>query len=126
MGALPAGVELAAQNIHSARDAWLGYYGFLATTSPIESDYSPTNTAIALGKWPNQRLGYIISNTGTANVAIGFSAGVTISTGILLLQGQAFISNWRQDAELVFAPLFVISTAGGGTVHMVESVLMGG
>jgi len=120
------GFELVTRNIHSARDALLAWYGFLQTTSPIENDYSPVGTAIAIGKYGNTRLGFMISNTGSANVAIGFSAGVTITTGILLLQGAAFISNWLTDGEAVFAPLWAISTAGGGTIHMVENVLQGG
>lgn len=126
MGALQLGEIITAQNIHSLRDAWLGYYGFLATTEVFESDYSPTNTAISIGKYHHVRLGYIVSNTGTANVAIGFSSSVTITTGILLQQGQAFVSNWRQDGEAVFKGLWAISTAGGGTIHMVENVLQGG
>jgi hypothetical protein len=114
------------RNVHSAREALVLWYGFLQTTQPIENDYSPTNSAIAIGKYNSLRLGYIISNTGTANIALGFSAGVTISTGILLQQGQAFTSNWLTDGEAVWAPLYVISTAGGGTVHVVENVLQGG
>lgn len=114
------------RNVHSAREALLLWYGFLQTTRPIENDYSPTNTAIAIGAYNSLRLGYIISNTGTANIAIGFNPGITISTGILLQQGQAFSSNWLTDGEAVWAPLYVISTAGGGTVHVVENVLQGG
>lgn len=125
MGAIPAGVQLVAQNIHSARDAWLGWYGFLATTSPIESDVSATTAPKPIGLWANTRLGFIISNTGSGNVAIGFSASVTITAGILLLQGQTFSSNWRQDGEAVFAPMWVVA-ASTGTVHIVENVLQGG
>lgn len=125
MGAIPAGVELRAQNIHSLRDAWLGYFGFLATTAPAESDVSATTTPQVIGKFANTRLGYIISNTGSGNVAIGFSAGVTITAGILLLQGQAFISRWRDDGEAIFTPVWVVA-ATTGTVHIVENVLQGG
>lgn len=114
------------RNIHSAREALLDWYGFLQTTKPIENDYSPAGTAISIGLYGNTRLGFIISNTGTANVAIGFSAGVTLTTGILLLQGQAFVANWLTDGEAVFAPMWAISTAGGGTIHLVENVLSGG
>jgi hypothetical protein len=128
MGAAPVNLRdlLNNRNVHSAREALLLWYGFLQTTRPIESDYSPTNTAIVIGAWNSLRLGYIISNTGTANIAIAFNPGVTISTGILLQQGQAFVSNWLTDGEAVWAPLYVISTAGGGTVHVVENVLEGG
>lgn len=126
MATLPLGELITAQNIHSLRDAWLAFYGVLATTEVFESDYSPVATAIAIGKHGHDRMGYIVSNTGTANVAIGFSTAVTISTGILLLQGQTFVSNWLQDGEAVWKGIHVISTAGGGTVHMVENVLQGG
>jgi hypothetical protein len=121
---MPGG-DLSATNIRSARDALLLWYGFLQTTRAIESDYSPAATAVQIGKWTNTRLGFIISNSGTANVAIGFSAGVTLANGILLLQGAAFVSNWLTDGEAVFAPMWAISTAGGGTIHMVENVLQG-
>lgn len=117
--------QLMAQNIHSARDAWLEYYGFLATTKPIESDVSATTTPQTIGLWANTRLGYIISNTGSGNVAVGFSPSVSITAGILLLQGQAFVSKWRDDGEAVFTPVWVVA-ASTGTVHIVENVLMGG
>jgi hypothetical protein len=121
-----AALPLGNQNIHSARDALLLWYGFLQTTRPIENDYSPVGSAIQIGKYANNRLGFIVSNTGSANVAVGFSPGVTLANGILLLQGAVFISNWLTDGEAVFAPLWCISTAGGGTIHVVENVLQGG
>jgi len=121
-----AGIELVVRNMHSARDLFSAWYGLLAATSPIENDYSPAGTAITIRKNLQNCIGVLISNTGSANVAFGFNAGITISTGILLLQGQALTLHWLEDGDLLMYQIWAISTAGGGTIHVVENVLSGG
>lgn len=121
-----AGLELVLRNMHSPRDLFSAWYGLLAASAPQENDYSPAATAIPIGKFPSTRIGLIVSNTGSANVAIGFNAGITISNGILLLQGQALSLHWLEDGDLLMYPMWAISTAGGGTIHVVENVLSGG
>jgi hypothetical protein len=112
-------------NVLSARDFLIKQYGFLATTGPKESDYTVGATAVAIGSGKGQRLAYIVSNTGTVNVALAFNAAPTITTGILLQPGAAFISTWYYDLEVVGLPLWAIGASAGATLHMVENMIQG-
>jgi hypothetical protein len=120
------GDELAVRNMHSVRDLFTHWYGVLATTQPYETDITVGTTAVQIAEGPNPRIGRIISNTGTNNIALAFNAGVTISTGILLLQGQAFEMSWLEDGELLFRPMWVIGAGSGSTLHVIDNVLIGG
>jgi len=121
-----AGIDLVIRNMHSPRDLFSAWYGLLAASAPQENDYSPAGTAITIRKFPTTSISCLISNTGAANVAIGFSSGVTLANGILLLQGQALSLSWLEDGDLLMYQMWAISTAGGGTIHVVENVLSGG
>lgn len=116
---------LNARNIRSARDFVLAYFETLATTIPRETDYTVGTTAVQLGTVGSPRLGYIISNTGSVNAAIGFSANVTITTGLLLLQGGTFKTWWFEDLELVGYPIWAIGASASATLHMVENQISG-
>lgn len=116
---------LNARNIRSARDFVLAYFETLATTIPRETDYTVGTSAVQLGTVGAPRLGYIISNTGSVNAAIGFSAGVTITTGLLLLQGGVFKTWWFEDLELVGYPIWAIGASASATLHMVENQISG-
>lgn len=118
--------QLVIRNMHSVRDLFTHWYGVLATTKPVEADFSPAGTAIVITEPVYPRIGRLISNTGAAAVAVGFSAAVTLTTGIYLTQGQALSLSWLEDGELLFYPMWLISTAGGGTVHVVNNCLVGG
>lgn len=117
---------LVIRNMHSVRDLFTHWYEVLATTKPYELDITVGTTAVQITEGPNPRIGRIISNTGTNNIALAFNAGVTISTGILLLQGQAFELTWLEDGELLFYPMWVIGAGAGSTLHVVDNVLIGG
>lgn len=111
-----------------ARDArflsdW--YFEAAIRTRPFEGDYSVGTAALAITQTARQRTGLLISNTGAANAAIGFSLGVTITTGILLLPGGSLCQWWFKDGDLCLWPMFAISAGGGTTLHVVESVLDG-
>jgi hypothetical protein len=113
------------QNVRSARELVITYFEALATTRPHETDYTIGTTAVALGTNFGQRLAYICSNTGTVNIAVGFSSGITITTGILLFQGATFNSNWIFDLELVGRQLYGIAASSGATLHMIENLIAG-
>lgn len=103
------------------------YYGCIPRTIPRESDLSPGASALVCGTYPGQRMGILISNTGSNQVAVGFSAAVTLTTGIAILAGYALEFNFLTDLQLVTYPLWVIATGGAtSTVHVVENVFAGG
>jgi hypothetical protein len=120
------GDEIAIRNVRSARDFILQWYGTLATTQPIESDYTIGDTdVVQLGASNITRVGLILSNTGAKNIAVSFSPGVTITTGILLEPGGTFISSWYYDLELVTYPMYAIGADSGQTLHMIENAITG-
>lgn len=119
------GDDYAIQNIRSAREMVLRYFDTLATTKPHETNYTIGTTALALGSTAFRRLGYLLSNTGSVNIAIGWSLAVTITTGILLEQGGSFQTSWFFDLELVDRPIYAIAASGGATLFMVENAITG-
>jgi hypothetical protein len=114
------------RNVTSLRELVERYYGSVIINPPVESDYAPTTTALAMGANKGQRTGYVISNAGANNAAIGFSPAVTITTGILMLPGDLLTVDWYFDQDLVFAVPWCVSVAGGTNLHMIEKVLTGG
>jgi hypothetical protein len=118
--------EFPVRNIRTARDFILQWYGTLATTRPVESDYTiGASTVVQLGATNITRVGLILSNTGAGNIAVSFSPNVTISTGILLEPGGTFISSWYYDLELVTYPMYAIGAGSGETLHMIENAITG-
>lgn len=113
-------------NFQSVQQLLAAFYGAAFVTQPVESDYTIGTSAAALGSAPGGvRVGLLLSNTGSTNIAISFLAGVTISTGILLLPGGTYKSDWYYDGDLVSRTLYAISSAAGGTLHMLERFLAG-
>lgn len=113
-------------NFRSVQDLLASFYGGVFVTQPEESDYSIGTAAVAIGGQLNgMRIGYVLSNTGATNFAVSFKAGVTITTGIFLAPGDLWRSDWYYDGDLVSRQLYAISSAGGGTLHMLERFLTG-
>jgi hypothetical protein len=113
------------RNVTSLRELTANFYGTLIENVPIESDYSLTTSAAAIGAGRGQRIAVALSNTGANSCAFGFSNGVTITTGILLQAGGFAYLNWYFDYDLLLNQLYAIAAAGNTTLHMVESVLSG-
>lgn len=114
------------QNFHSAQELLAAFYGGSFVTLPHDSDYTIGTTATALlSNRGLSRIGVLISNTGSTNFAISFNPAVTITTGILLLPGGTYFSDWYYDGDLVERTLYAISSAAGGTLHMLERFLVG-
>ena len=116
-----------AYNFRSVQELLAAFYGANFVTQPIESDYTIGTTALELGSETNGMVvARLLSNTGTTNIAISYSPNVTITTGFLLLPGGTFRDDWYYDGDLLNRELFAISSAAGGTLHMLERFLTGG
>jgi hypothetical protein len=114
------------QNFRSVQDLLVAFYGGGLITQPEESDYTIGASTVALGAQVNgMRIGVLLSNTGATNIAVSFKNPLTTTTGIFILPGRNFRLDWYYDGDLVSRPLFAISSAGGGTLHMVERFLTG-
>lgn len=113
-------------NFRTVQELLAAFYGGGFITEPMDSDYTIGTAAVQLG---SQRLGErvarLLSNTGSTNFAISYSGAVTIATGILLLPGGTFSDDWYYDGDLVMRPLWAISSAAGGTLHLIERTLVG-
>ena len=71
------------------------------------------------------RIGVILSNTGATNISVSLKSPLTVTTGIMILPGRTFRLDWYYDGDLIQRPLYAISSAGGGTLHMLERFLTG-
>jgi len=113
-------------NFRSVQELLAIFYGAGFITEPIESDYTIGASAAIVGSAPGGvRVGLLLSNTGSTNFAIAFNAGLTITTGVLLLPGGTYVSDWYYDGDLVSRPIYAISNGAGGTLHMLERFLTG-
>jgi hypothetical protein len=114
------------QNFRSARELLAAFYGGVLNTLPSESDYTiGTAAAVLCSNDLGQRIGRLLSNTGSTNFAVSYNPAVTITTGFLLLPGGTFRDDWYYDGDLVERPIYAISSGAGGTLHMLERVLVG-
>ncbi len=113
-------------NMTSADDYIRAVFGRPIINHPVDSDYTVGTTAVALGSGRAQRSAYIICNTGTVNVAISFNPAVTITTGILLLQGGTLSVDAYYDQQVVYRIPWAIGASAGATIHMIETVFVGG
>ena len=113
-------------NFLSVQQLLAAFYGGSFVTEPMDSDYTIGTTAAPLGS-PRlgQRIGRLLSNTGSTNFAISYSPAVTITTGFLLLPGGTFKDDWYYDGDLVSRTLYAISSGAGGTLHLLERTLVG-
>jgi len=113
-------------NFRSVQELLAAFYGAAFVTQPIESDYTVGASALAIGSAPGGvRVGLLLSNTGSTNIAVAFNAGLTIATGVLLLPGGTYTSDWYYDGDLVSRQLYAISSGAGGTWHALERFLTG-
>jgi hypothetical protein len=113
-------------NFLSVQHLLAAFYGGAFVTLPHDSDFTIGTTPVALNSARGlQRVGALVSNTGTPTIAVSFSPAVTITTGILLLNGGSFNLDWYFDGDLCNRTLWAIASAGGGTLHMIERFLVG-
>jgi len=113
-------------NFRSVQELLASFYGLAFITEPIESDYTIGGATVAVGSgFGGQRVGVLLSNTGATNLAVSFKNPLTVTTGIFILPGRSFRLDWYYDGDLVSRPLYAISSAGGGTLHMLERFITG-
>ena len=113
-------------NFQSVQQLLAAFYGAAFVTQPVETDYTiGVEAPIGSTTHPGMRVGLLLSNTGSTNIAVSFNPALTITTGILLLPGGTYVSDWYYDGDLVSRPLYAISSAAGGTLHMLERFLAG-
>jgi len=108
---------------NSARSLIGWYYNAEIRLQPYESTVTVGTSAVAIGKYANQRSAILLGNCGTTAIVVGFSSGVTSSAGIPIAGGGWFSFNWFADNELVMRDMWAISSAGGQTLYVLESVL---
>lgn len=114
------------QNFRSVQDLLVAFYGGGLITQPEETDYTVGGAAVPIGAKVNgMRIGVLLSNTGATNFAISFKPTVTPTTGIFIAPGRYYRLDWYYDGDLVQRPLYAISSAGGGTLHVLERFLTG-
>lgn len=113
-------------NFRSVQDLLASFYGGAFVTQPEESDYTIGAAAVPIGANVNgMRISVILSNTGTTNLAVSFLRGLTVLTGIAIPPKGLYRFDWYYDGDLLNRPLYAISSAGGGTLHMLERFLSG-
>ena len=108
---------------NSARSLIGWYYKAEIRLQPYENTYTVGTTAVAVGKYANQRTAILFGNPGTTAIVVGFSSGVTSTAGIPVAAGGWFAFNWFQDNELVMRDMWAISSQAGQTLYVLESVL---
>lgn len=101
------------------------FFGTQIRTAPREADVSVGATAVLIGANARTRTAVGIGNNGTANVQWSFQPGVTATTGMPLPPGQSIFFGWYLDNENVSYDLYVISSSGTNSVHVVEYVTAG-
>lgn len=112
-------------NANSVRELLEIYYGVAIFATPQESDVTVGTSAIRLGSHANTRISIVLTNWGSTNVSLGFSNGVTATTGTVLVAGGYLSFNWQDDGEIVNVDLYGIVASSTCSVHVVEYVLSG-
>lgn len=113
-------------NFRSIQDLLYSFYGGAFVTQPEETEYNVGAAPVPIGAKVNgMRISIVLSNTGATNFAVSFKDSLTITTGILILPGRNYRFDWYYDGDLVQRPLYAISSAGGGTMHVLERFLTG-
>lgn len=108
---------------NSARGLIKEYFGCEIRLQPKETTLTVGTTAVAAGSLGNQRVAVTFSNPGSTAIVLGLSTGVTSSSGFVV-PGPGFLSfTWFLDGELVMQQFYAISSAGGQTLYICESVL---
>jgi hypothetical protein len=114
-------------NFHTVQELLLALYGGAFITKPRESEYTVSTAPVLVGATnEGVRVNVAFSNTGATNFAIAFNPAVTITTGFLLQPGGFLEFDWYYDGDLLNRSLYAISSAAGGTLHMLERFLVGG
>src|SRR6266851_8646307 len=114
------------QNFRSIQELLAAFYGGALISQPEETDYVVGTGPMLVGAGgPGMRIGVVLSNAGATDLAISFRPLTTVSTGIVIAPKANFRFDWYYDGDLVSRPLYAISSAGGGRLHLLERFLTG-
>jgi hypothetical protein len=92
--------------------------------------FQPRETTVAVGVTqvealrndPN-RIGLLITNTGTTNITLARNAGIVSGVGILLLgNGASLALSVMEDGDIVQNGFYAISDLAGGSLFIEETV----
>lgn len=98
-------------------------YGGLFTVR--ETEVVVGTTVIVGAEQSPDRISLLMVNDGATNITLSSRAGVVSGTGLLLLGNGSFLSfNAREDGDIVALPWHAIGDLAGGSLHVVESVLV--
>ena len=111
--------------IFSLQQFYQQIFGAQFRVRPHNSSFTVGTTAVAITPPSSPALGITFSNTGATNIAIRTAQTVTITTGILLLPGGSVDVKWYEDFDMLSYDWFAISSAGGGTLFVVQRILSG-
>jgi hypothetical protein len=107
----------------SARGLIDTYYGTQIRLQPFETVLTVGTSSVVAGKLGNQRVAVLYCNPGSTQITLGLSAGVTAGNGYTLGQNGVLRFDWVNDGEMVMQQFYAISSAGGQTLYILESVL---
>ncbi|HVI11030.1 MAG TPA: hypothetical protein VND65_22285 [Candidatus Binatia bacterium] len=108
------------------QDILESFYGAKIDALPKESDFTIGTTAVPLDSLVRRDcIWRALSNTGSTTIAISLQNSLTITTGIPIAPNGFLLMEWRVDQDLVNRPWFAISSAAGGTLHMIERFIAG-
>jgi hypothetical protein len=108
---------------NSTRSLIAAYYGFPIGLSIKETSLSVGTTAVAAGTQGAQRAAITFGNCGANLIVVGFSPGVTATSGFAVPTGGFLSFNWFIDGELVMGQFYAISGTASQTLYVCESVL---
>jgi len=108
---------------NSARSLIAFYFGAGIHLQPKETTLTVGTTAVAAGTLANQRVAVTFGNCGSNLIVVGFSAGVTATSGYPVAPSGFISFTWFLDGELVMRDFYAISGTAGQTLYICESVL---
>lgn len=90
---------------------------------PRETAVPVGTTQVSAAPYDSNRIGLVITNTGTTNITLSTQTGVVAGVGLLLLGNGAVMSlNYKDDADLVAAQFYAIGDVAAGSLHVFEMV----
>ena len=107
----------------SARDLISLYFGTQIRLQPKETTLTVGTTAVAAGALGNQRVAITFGNCGSNLIVVGFSAGVTATSGYPVAPSGFLSFTWFLDGELVLWDFWAISGTASQTLYVCQSIL---
>jgi len=111
--------------VRTLRDLLRSFVGDGVRADKLEADFTVGTTAVRIAQPNARRVGLIVTNWGAASVALGFTNGVTATTG-WIVGASAWVSfSWFADLDITAQEIWAISAGAGNAVHVIERLLIG-